>query len=210
MMQSDRHSRGGRFCRELPPSGNDALCDARALPHVRRGHPPRPDRTPRLRGRRSQGGRRGIPLSNLRRSASESHGCRHGRDSSGGVLRNFEWIFSGKEANGDAVKEGPYPERYRSGRNGIDSKSIWGPKALTGVRIPLSPPDDSPRVSSAVQKPSRNGGFFVAVRPKGISYPAISIVLGGIKNRLCTIMREPPSVDKSYPSQRDEHQQGGQ
>ena len=33
------------------------------------------------------------------------------------------------------------PERYRSGRNGIDSKSIWGPKALTGVRIPLSPPD---------------------------------------------------------------------
>jgi len=34
-------------------------------------------------------------------------------------------------------------------------------------------------VSSAVQKPSRNGGFFVAVRPKGISYPAISIVLGG-------------------------------
>ena len=31
-------------------------------------------------------------------------------------------------------------ERYRSGRNGIDSKSIWGPKALTGVRIPLSPP----------------------------------------------------------------------
>ena len=32
-------------------------------------------------------------------------------------------------------------ERYRSGRNGIDSKSIWGPQAPTGVRIPLSPPE---------------------------------------------------------------------
>ncbi len=31
-------------------------------------------------------------------------------------------------------------ERYRSGRNGIDSKSIWGSKALTWVRIPPSPP----------------------------------------------------------------------
>ncbi|GEM_PF-4633267 len=33
-----------------------------------------------------------------------------------------------------------HAERYRSGRNGIDSKSIWGPQAPTGVRIPLSPP----------------------------------------------------------------------
>ena len=31
-------------------------------------------------------------------------------------------------------------ERYRSGRNGVDSKSTWGSKALTWVRIPPSPP----------------------------------------------------------------------
>ncbi len=35
-----------------------------------------------------------------------------------------------------------FPERYRSGRNGVDSKSTWGPKALTWVRIPPSPPKD--------------------------------------------------------------------
>ncbi len=39
-----------------------------------------------------------------------------------------------------SLRGGNTAERYRSGRNGIDSKSIWGPKAPTGVRIPLSPP----------------------------------------------------------------------
>jgi hypothetical protein len=39
-----------------------------------------------------------------------------------------------------SVAEKVFAERYRSGRNGVDSKSTWGPKALTWVRIPPSPP----------------------------------------------------------------------
>ncbi len=80
-------------------AGDDALRDARTLPHVRRRDPPCPDRTARLRRRRSQGGRGGLPLPALRGPASEPRRRRHGGDPPGGVRRNFEWIFSGKEAN---------------------------------------------------------------------------------------------------------------
>ena len=49
-----RHPPGGGRRRELPPHGDDALCDARTLPHVRGGDHPGPDRTGRLRRRRSE------------------------------------------------------------------------------------------------------------------------------------------------------------
>ena len=72
-------------------------------------------------------------------------------------------------------------ERYRSGRNGIDSKSIWGSQAPTGVRIPLSPPRHNPVKSKEVQKPIRNSGFFVAIRPTTCYYVLQNTPILGIR-----------------------------
>jgi hypothetical protein len=91
---------------------------------------------------------------------------------------------------GEQKKTGP--ERYRSGRNGIDSKSIWGLTALTGVRIPLSPPDVSPRMSSEVRNPLEIAGFllpWVRQRPKK-SFDILS----------CFPYPQSIRVDKSYVS----------